>query len=348
VSLISLMSLQLDLGFDTDGDANAVFNSRLSRVVTKLFARVVKAEEGTPIPFSSSVMDTEAVLCCLEDTLVACDDAEREGRYEDGVAASRNLVKVLIVAMLKARGGPTSILSELDELGINPDSSSLGNLVKSYAEELNFPAASSPRTAHREHPDVATLVAAVGSSLEGPERDAAVSALRSHKETYGDDQLNAHLNDVSAAFRAFILEQLSDNPAKPGGDTSKASSMSERIKNLRSKLNSSEAFAQSAVEAADNKEPVKSVQDSSHAPRPPRTGLQQPSPPKLPTTTSAEPQPGVASVRAFRERLAFAQGKRTTVGDETEVVQPTVAVAGRAAALRARLQAVKNQSELEF
>jgi hypothetical protein len=333
---MSLMSLQLDLGFDTEGDANAVFNSRLSRVVTKLFARVVKAEEGTPIPFSSSVVDTEAVLCCLEDTLVACDDAEREGRYGDGVAASRNLVKVLIVAMLKARGGPTSIVNELEELGISPDSSSLGNLVTSCAEELNLPAASSPRTAHREHPDVATLVAAVGRSQEGPERDADVSALRSHTETYGDDQLNAHLNDVSAAFRAFILQQLSENPANPGGDTSKASSMSERIKNLRSKLNASEA---------DNEEPVKSVQASSSVHR---TGLPQPSPSKLPKTTSAEPQPGVASVRAFRDRLASAQVKRTTVGDETEVVQPTVAVGGRAAALRARLQAVKNQSELEY
>jgi hypothetical protein len=339
------MSLQLDLGFDTEGGANAVFNSRLSRVVTKLFARVVKAEEGTPVPFSSSVVDTEAVLCCLEDALVACDDAEQEGRYEDGVTASRNLVKVLIVAMLKARGTPTSILNELDELGINPVSSSLGNLVTSCAEELNLPTASPPRAAQREHPDVAALVAAVGRSQEGPERDAAVSALRSHKKTYGDDQLNAHLNDVSAAFRAFILEQLSENPAKPGGDTSKASSMSERIKNLRSKLNSTEAVVQPAVETADNEERVKSVQASSFAPR---TGLPQPSPPKLKTTTSAEPQPGTASVRAFRERLASAQVKRTTVGDETEVVQPTVAVGGRAAALRARLQAVKNQSELEY
>jgi hypothetical protein len=345
VALISLISLQLDLGFDTEGDASAVFNSRLSRVVTKLFTRVVKAEEGTPIPFSSSVVDTEAVLCCLEDTLVACDDAEREGSYGDGVTASRNLVKVLVVAMLKARGGPTSILNELDELGIKPDSSSLGNLVTSCVEELNLPAASSPLTAHREHPDVATLVAAVGRSEEGPERDAAVSALRSHKETYGDDQLNAHLNDVSAAFRAFILERLSENAAKPGGDTSKASSMSERIKNLRSKINASEASVQSAVETADNKEPVKSVQASSFAHR---TGLPQPSPPKLPTMTSAEPQPGLVSVRAFRDRLASAQVKRTTVGDETEVVQPTVAVGGRAAALRARLQAVKNQSELEY
>jgi hypothetical protein len=339
------MSLQLDLGFDTDGDSNSVFNSRLSRVVTKLFARVVKAEEGTPIPFSSSGVDTEAVLCCLEDTLVACDNAERERRYEDGVAASRNLVKVLIVSMLKARGGPTTIRNELDEIGINPDSTSLGNLVTSCAAELNFPAASSLRTAHREHPDVAALVAAVGSSQKGPERDVAVSALRTHKEKYGDDQLNAHLNDVSAAFRAFILEQLSDNPAKPSGDTSKAGSMSERIKNLRSKLNTTEAFVHSAAETVDSEEPVKSVQESSFAPR---TGLLQPSPSKLPTTTSAEAQPGLASVRAFRERLASAQVKRTTVGDETEVVQPTVAVGGRAAALRARLQAVKNQSELEY
>jgi hypothetical protein len=356
-SLQALITLQLQLHLGRDSVADPVFNSRLSRVVTKLFARVVKAEEAALIPFSPSSMDMEAVLCCLEDTLTACDKAEQNAHSEDGVTASRSLATVLVTAILKARGGPSSIRWDMQQLGIDPQSSALGAVVTQCApelERLDSPSRVSSR-------DVASLVSAIGSARQGSERDAAISALRRYKSIHGDEQLNAHLTDVSAAFRAFVLDQLKVKPlAISGAESSNASSMSERIKSLRSKLTATEAAVQSAVDTADTKESRKPVVEEQ--PTSFRSSLAMPSPSKLPaassattttTTTTKMPAPsssdaGPSSVRDFRDRLAAAQGKRSSGGSTGEgFVQPTAPAGGRAAALRARLQAVKRQSEQE-
>jgi hypothetical protein len=337
VSLQALTTLQLQLGLGHDVDADPVFNSRLSRVVTKLFARVIKAEESSPAAFATSSMDMEVVLCSLEDTLGACDHAEEEGRSPDGVVASRNIVKTLVTAIIKTRGGSSSLKSQMEELGIDPELSLLGKVVRQCTEEMGLKS-SPPRTFTRDvQPDVANLVAAVGSAREGSEREAAVMELKKYKQEHGTEALNAHLGEVSGAFRDFIHQQLSETPVDNGSavENSKANSMSERIKNLRSKLNATEAAVQSAVVTSA---PIAMTVPSS--------------------TNGAAPEEGMGSVKAFRDRLAAAQEKRTATvvqpGDEEEVSStiPTTttsvsAPSGRAAALRARLEAVKRQTHIE-
>ena len=334
-----------------------MFNSRLSRVVSKLFARVVKAEEASLQSFSSATFDTEAIICCLEDLLVACENAEQEGKCaHSDIAASRSLAKVLLTAILKARGETTSVRSQMNDLGIDSFSSALGRLLVMCANELGLSSSSPLR--HNMTNDVASLVSAVGSAPQGPERDAAINALKSNTSTHGDKELNDHLNEVSDAFRAFILEQLSEGAPKDATEPTIASSMSERIKNLRSKLNATEAVVQSAVVKVDSEDSETTFQRKLMGlaplsdPNSPRrtldSGIKQPSPSKIPTADTG----GSASVRAFRARLAAAQEKRNEdmpSSQPDENPQATVSAGGRAAALRARLQAVKKQTgQAEF
>lgn len=348
-----------------------MFNSRLSRVVTKLFTRVIKAEEGGLQPFSSISIDTEAVLCSLEDSLAACSRAESLGKSSDAVSAYRHLSKNLVSAILKARGESASIRSKIDDLGIDYANSPLGQLVASCADELGLVSSDTPPPAASgaaPSKDVSSLVSAVGSAATAAERDAAIADLRAHKEAHGEEELNNHLVEVSAAFRAYILEQLAQSGKSGGGggtgESSTASSMSERIKNLRSKLNATEAAVQSAVDTEINLEKTTTTTTTSP---PCRSGMKIPSPPKVSKSSSSSigssssssitagnhtsTAEGGPSVRAFRERLAAAQEKRSggKVTTESNIpAQPTQSSGSRAAALRARLQAVKNQNEQHF
>ena len=344
------MTLQQQLTIDADPKGDFMFNSRLSRVVTKLFTRVIKAEEGGMQPFSSISIDTEAVLCSLEDSLAACGKAESLGKSPDAVSACRHLSKNLVSAILKARGESASIRSKMDDLGIDYENSPLGKLVASCASELGLVSSDVPPAAGDVAPskDVASLVSAVGSASTPSERDAAIAALRSYKQAHGEEELNNHLAEVSAAFRAYILEQLSQSSKSGAGESNATNSMSERIKNLRSKLNATEAAVQSAVDTEARLETANSP--------PRRSGMKIPSPPKLPKSSSSSigsssngslGSQGGPSVRAFRDRLAAAQEKRSSgnVAESNISAPPAQSAGSRAAALRARLQAVKNQNE---
>jgi hypothetical protein len=333
-ALEALMSLQQQLGLKAEGSDDHVFNSRLSRVVTKLFARVVKAEESSQQPFSSSSVDIEAVICFLEDALVACGEVHAAKISEDAILATKDLAKVLVTAILKARGETESFRNQMNELEIDSESSSLGRLLSACALELGF-SNDADKSIRSASIDVAALVSAVGEAPLGPERDVAVAALRQYKDEHGDEELNNHLKDVSAAFRGFILEQLSGASESHEQEKAVSNSMSERIRSLRSKLNATEAVVQSAVDRSDSV----SNDSSPAAASSPKATIVDP--------ISSKPTTASTSVRAFRERLAAAQEKRTTSDDSetTEISESTATAGSRAAALRARLQAVKRQAQ---
>lgn len=269
-SFESLISLQQQLCLKADEKDDPVFNSRISRVVSKLFARVVKAEEATTHPFSSAAVDIEAVMCFLEDTLVACDEAVEQKVDKDSIATTRNMAKSLVEAILKARGEGDSFLAEMEDLEIDPTTSALGHLVSMCADELGF------------------------SKAAGLVSDASPIQLDD-----SDDE---------------------DNDKNAGSVP--PSSMTERIRNLRVRLNATEAVVQSAVERV--------------SPSGVEVSVLPPVAEKAPTTA-----------RGFRDRLAAAQEKRvaSSVREPQTSPRPTESAGSRAAALRARLQAVKRQSE---
>ncbi|OEU12196.1 ARM repeat-containing protein [Fragilariopsis cylindrus CCMP1102] len=343
-ALQALIRLQYQLSTNTDAHDNPLFNSRLSRVVTKLSTRVIKAEEGTSNPFSPTNMDMETVLCCLEDTMDNCNKLEQL----EGAVATKNIVKLIVIAILKARGESATMRKEMLDLEIDPNLSALGVLAESCATELGIVASGPPRKSSQNN-DVASLVSAVVTATHGPNRNAAIDALKSYKETYGDEELKNHLEDVSPAFRSYLLKELSESPRPPSPQTS-STAMSERIKSLRSKLTATEA----AVAHAAPTYPHSSAHSEKQDPVDDEDEKVMSSNTITTTTTtttngSKSPPSKPTGMNAFRERLAAVQRGATVSTSSTEILSPTpkakAPTAGsRAAALRARLEAVKKQT----
>lgn len=276
-SFEALVSLQQQLCLKADGKDNLVFNSRVGRVVTKLFARVVKAEETSVAPFSPSTVDMEAVVCFLEDALVACREAADEEVAQESISTTQNMARTLIEAILKARGEIQSFLEQMDELEIDSQSSELGKLVAKCAMDLGFSTAS-------------------------------------HDVAFGETET------AEDSISQPVVEQSEETASKASG------SMTERIRNLRVRLNATEVVVESASDpVAVSQQPLEKELER-------------------PTAKSA------STVGGFRDRLAAAQEKRVASNAAQPKVSPrnTESAGSRAAALRARLQAVKRQAQKEF
>ena len=195
---------------------------------------------------------------------------------------------------------------------------------------------------------------------------------------------NDHLSEVSETFRAYIMEQLKESsspekaPRNENTSATQSTSMSERIRFLRSKLNATEAVVQSAVEQQPTTESAKPAVDTretvfltttvrSQPTTPSRRGIPEPSTPSRRSTTkesrltpSRIPKPGTSSspskttgtAQTLRERLAAAQKNRKAAAaaaaeNEIDGAKSSTSAYGHAAALRARLEAVKQQSHSE-
>jgi cytoskeleton-associated protein 5 len=392
-SIQALITLQDQLSSNAGVGEDAPFNHRLSRVVTKLSTRVIKAEESTSQPFSSSSMDMETILCFLEDTLDAC----RKRDQPEEAAATKHIVKSVVTGILKARRECTSIRQEMDDLQIDTYSSSLGELVGSIASDLGLTVSKPPQNNSENHPenlDVGSLVSNVVSAAQGPERTAAIDALKSYRTIHGDIELMHHLEDVSPAFRSYLVKELSETPSTVSVSTNE---MSERIKNLRSKLNanttdSTLSQAGGPTQASTENPPPSKAMGQQQRMRDLRQKLTA-TQAALPEAATTLPPPsaqlyeqntaigdGVSdhtgistntmsnnsgasytlsesdsapssnhTITAFRERLAAAKEKQAAIkSSSTEIASPmpTASASSRAAALRARLQAVKMQTQI--
>jgi hypothetical protein len=367
------MTLQQQLSLESFDEETTAFNSRLSRVVAKLFARVVKAEEGGSNPFSPEVLDTEALLCAMEDLLVACQQAEHIASPEilESIDTCKDMVRMLVLSIIKAHGDASFVRTLLDDLGVDPHSSALGVLISACEEEA-VESESDVWSDAREDPlpveaaialpterpsnDVATLVSDLGSAPQGPVRAAALDALRDHIATHGKEELNAHLAQVSSPFRSFIEGELGPDPSPEKASLlqQSGSSMSERLRNLRSRLQVTELAVQtvvderpadSAVIEAKSESPVSKIPSPTKIPSPVKysSKLSQPSPSKLaqPSSSKIAGVPSSSS-QTLRERLLAAQDSRKAETQSSTTGESTSS--GRAAALRARLDAVKHQT----
>eukprot|EP00977_Amphora_coffeiformis_P028440 scaffold35161_cov153-Amphora_coffeaeformis.AAC.4 len=387
-SLQALLTIQQQLCLEpSDDPESGAFHRRMSRVITKLFARVVRHEEGLPAPFSPETIDMEALVCIMEDTLVACSQAGNDhgASDRDTIEICSDLVRTLVQSIVKTYGGPSRLLNFMNDLGID-ESSELGKLVQSLTKgpvsqnlEKNLPPRPNAETSRG--PSVGVLVSAFVNAKEPGERQNALSALRAYKQENGESELKTHLEQVSPAFRAFLEEQLSalNEPSPEKGTPDKTSSMSERLRNLRSRIAGSDLKVQtengevtsSAYSATSPLPslPSYSIGHVSPAPAPvpgraftPQsqpgatisfqadvapTGQSSDSPPRttgIPTPSTAprssrltHPSPTKLPTHGtFRERLA-ASGK--TSGSTPD------ANSSRAAALRARLEAMRHQGK---
>jgi hypothetical protein len=349
----------------------------MSRVVTKLFARVIRAEEGVAPAYSPGDVDMESLICIMDDTLVACDRAEEENVtiLPDAIESCREMTKSLVESIVKTYDGPDGLYEQMDDLGIDSVTSELGKLIASCTGPLQQDSSRSPdtvpprpRSDANTGPSVSVLVSSFVNAKESEERDNALDALRRYKKEHGESDLKAHLDQVSPAFRAFLEEQLGalkedESPEKPSLE--KAGSMSQRLRSLRSRLEGKELQVQteitettSSAHAASSPSPslslVSHAAASSHvvdrtAPSPTSSSSQRAASPRR---SSGIPSPSLRSSRltqpspsrlpqptTFRERLAAsgsAQAPSPTAGDSPDASH-------RAAALRARLEAIRNK-----
>jgi len=378
--------LQLQLNLNVAPDEDAAFAHRLSRVVTKLFARVIRAEEASDSPFTQERLDMEALICSTEDYLVSCQRAEQEGSApsRESLEICYDMAKTLIISILGAHGSSTRLRQLMKDLGMMDDgNSALGELVAACEDDLGLPRQELPASSSTSRPphsidvaaspyvtsspangkpstpsrDVAILVSKLGSAPAGDEREAALEEIRRYKASHGDEEIRAHLQQLSGPFREFIEEQLESNDPSPQKavslDLTGTSSVSERIRSLRSRLQVTEMAVQNAVEekpspdaaaATASNLPLKArssppKESKLAAPTPSR--LASPPPSKLPTPTQSRLPAIGSSSQSLRERLTA----RRIEG--TAAVADSSATMGRAAALRARLEAVKKQSQLQ-
>jgi len=227
------MTLQQQLSLEViESSKDGAFNSRLSRVVSKLFARVVKAEEETPKPYSTDLIDMESLICSMEDILVACQETQKDpsSLTSDSVQACTDMVRILVISIVGAHRGAEQLRAQLDELGIDCQTSALGVMITSCEEELGtdefvdaiqdevpvpITDQKDPSPSKIASKDVATLVSNLANASQQPEREVALEALREYKAKYGSDELNIYLQQVSSTFRAFMEDQLADEPSPP-------------------------------------------------------------------------------------------------------------------------------------
>jgi hypothetical protein len=387
-SLQALMTIQQQLTLEPSDDPESeAFHRRMSRVVTKLFARVIRAEEGVSTPYSPGDVDMESLICIMDDTLVACDQAEEENAtiLPDAIESCREMTKGLVESIVKAYDGPDGLYEQMDDLGIDSVTSKLGKLIASCTGPTHQDTSRSPdtlpprpRSDANKGPSVSALVSSFVNAKESVERETALDALRRYKKEHGDSDLKAHLDQVSPAFRAFLEEQLSalkeESPEK--ASLEKSGSMSQRLRNLRSRLEGKDLHVQtegternSSTHCASSPSPSLSLVSHfaeqvapvpastptvqwmvADRPVPSPTTYSSSQPEASPRRSSGIPSPSMRSSRltqpspsrlpqptTFRERLA--------ASGTSHAPSPTAGgspdASNRAAALRARLEAIR-------
>ena len=151
---------------------------------------------------------------------------EKEDKW---VSACENLTKQLVAATLKALGGPCPVTrGQMEDAEIDLQSSALGKLLTLRLEEKDFQA-SLPRSLRASWPDVASLVATIGSLLA-----AGNIARGSHSRSQVTQAPRSWQRGTECSFEwslfsvfhTFILEQLKDKSSTETSASMSATDMS--------------------------------------------------------------------------------------------------------------------------
>lgn len=295
---------------------------------TKLFTRVIKAEDGETSPWAS--VDSLPILVALNEHFDICDskEAAADPVERDNIVACTKMAKLLVESFVKSDPGAHRTRDLMSGAGIHHVSSPLGSVIQEFAPADEHPRPQTPSKG------VATLVTALGSAQNEDEREDSLRALRQYTADHGDQELHSHLEQISPQFRTFILEQLSEQrqgAEDQDDNAATASSMADRLRILRSRLHSETNVApqlQSRLAPPPDSKASTTHDNGSTT---------------LGTSLSAEMSVSSRSTsdtssQTLRARLTAAQQKRAS-----SLVQPeTSSTAGsRASALRARLQNLK-------
>jgi hypothetical protein len=236
ISLTTLISLQLRLCSSIDHDnfsQEQITNTqRMSRIITKLFSRVIKAEESEMAPFSSRQTNVEAILVGVEKFLKECNSISgsvahsTDGstltdpaslRDADKLAPCHDMIHTLVLQLIKAKNSQDSMQELKHELGNNGlhHSTFTGRLVDSCCSELGltpiYDVESIPSKSESKSYDpdyLSELIYAVGRAGDDDDRVASMDDLRDYLDAHQEIDVESHLSGVSASFRKYILDQL--------------------------------------------------------------------------------------------------------------------------------------------
>ena len=273
ISLQSLLSIQKQLCEASISETVqptdiADMNPRMSRIITKLFARVVKAEESLTNAYFRNGVDVESIFLSFTTVFLM---KSTDLQYEHYVPC-QNMVRVLVLSILKAAKLQNDIprLNEIvDNLPTESEKIAIFELMKTCSAELGIDLSYRKTSYHiientgdMNHDKIILpqLVSKVGGAENDSERRQAVEKLRAHVSNFGYNDLLSHLDTVSSTFKDYILDQLKANDSRTsvsdqGNNTngtienSKEITMSEKLRYLKSKLHATEAVVHSAFNA---------------------------------------------------------------------------------------------------
>ena len=196
ISFKSLISLQLEYCANMTPESK-----RLSKVMTKLFGKVLKIEESRGTDSFLSI-DLESTICTFDDCLISCGILN-----QDGVPAI-NMVDTFIIVILHSRGS-NMIKKVMTDAGIDLETSQLGLRLKHVVEKEkieNSSTSSSIEDKRLTH--LTNLVSNISLADSEEERVDSIHKLYRWSLSNTDVDLNLHLSQLSKHFRTYIFETL--------------------------------------------------------------------------------------------------------------------------------------------
>jgi hypothetical protein len=336
----------------------------MSRIISKLFSRVIKAEESEISPFSRNDFDLSSVLKLIEHSLSKCKDINDAGSgvfHElpsfdtSNMAPLITLIDTFVHQMLRAKyqqGKLNDFLNTLDISGLGRGSLT-GKILDDGCQKLGigpiYDPQTRPNTKSYDVDYLSELIFTIGGAQDGQERFDAMTDLRDYLDAHKDIDIETHLSGVSSPFRKYILDQLK-SPFRPLLTPSESSFLSG-IESSGSGVHTSSHslisdWSQGNMTMSQKLRYLKNKISAAEATASTVKSDTVQSP--LPTLTN-EPfdhspeSPGQSS--SLRQRLAAATERANLRSPEpiNDTIRPSSAI-GNAAALRARLESVKRMS----
>jgi hypothetical protein len=337
------MRLQQQLSLDAFNDTiDHEFCGRLSRIVSKLFARVLRAEETSDDPYATGHFDVCLLLRTMESVLIRCQEVESDfiGEQLEQVSACRKMVTDFIYSFLENYQGEKSLNKYFREIGLDMKTSLLSDVIALCEKEFDLTDESAvvrEIKVERRPTNVSPLST---TQSMGPAKDVGTMIQQiSDKtdDTYDFTHRESHASPKLSSFTHEALNEVESSRHRvPIG--SNRTDVSERLRQLRSRLQATEMSAQSEGSPSDRKNSESNVLSM-----PRQSRLSAPSPSRISQSIPSRPRSivdsNVSTILSLRDRLAASQDTRQPLAETTS----TSSSMSRAAALRARLEAVKQQ-----
>jgi hypothetical protein len=241
ISLQTLISLQLklcssaELTFDQNDTKTT--SHRMSRIVTKLLARVLKAEMNEIVPFSMKEAHWTNLLGAIEEVLKKCNslslqpsgaDSSRISDLDsyngDHMAPCKDAASTFVhhVLTTKNKQGKLMELRNILEKAGCGESSYTGKMFSASCKTIGISPLFGPSGIPQHYPIAKTydddylseLIFAVGGAEDDNDRVDAMDDLREYVDAHKDIDIQSHLSGVSGHFRKYILDQLR-SPFRP-------------------------------------------------------------------------------------------------------------------------------------